>query len=399
MSITTVRDEQSTKPEAEGPVTDAPAQEFIPVAAPVIGERELAYVTDAVRSGWVSSIGTYIDRFEAAFADYIGVKHAVAVSNATVALHLALHALRIGPGDEVIIPDLTFAATAHTVLQVGATPVLVDVEPDTWCMDPQAVSRALSPKTRAIMPVHLFGHPADMVAINALAAAQGVAVIEDAAEAHGAEVRGRKVGGSGNVGAFSFYGNKIITTGEGGMLTTDDDDLAARLRFLKDHGMSKERRYFHTELAFNYRLTNLQAALGLAQLERIDNFIAKKRQLFRWYADALQGCAALEMNVERPGYGNVYWMINLVLGDEVSLTRDEVCARLRAVGVDTRPFFTPMSEMPHLAGCGSVGAATDDCPVSRRLARRGLSLPSGCDLRHEQVARVAEAVRNVCRIC
>ena len=371
------------------------ANEFIPVAAPVIGEREIAYVNDAVQSGWVSSIGAYIETFKAGFADYIGVKHAIAVASGTTALHLALHALGIGPGDEVIIPDLTFAATAHTVLQTGATPVLVDVEPDTWCIDPGAIVRALSSKTRAIMPVHLFGHPADMNAISEIAAANNLLVIEDAAAAHGAEVDGRKVGSLGNVGAFSFYGNKVITTGEGGMLTTDDDALADRLRFLKDHGMSKERRYFHSELAFNYRLTNIQAALGCAQLSQIEEFIEKKRQIFGWYRDGFANMKGLQLNIQREGYRNTFCMVSAVLHDDIPLSRDELCVELKALGVDTRPFFVCMSELPHLAHLRKITANGSDHSESSRLSRRGFSLPSGCALTREQVQRVVESVKRL----
>jgi perosamine synthetase len=352
-------------------------------------------VTDAVRSGWVSSIGPYIDRFEEGFARYIGVRHAIAVSNGTVALHLALHALGVGPGDEVIVPDLTFAATAHTVLQVGAAPVLCDVEAETWCLDPRAVERAVTPRTRVIVPVHLFGYPQDLDPLRPLARAQGIRLLEDAAEAHGASIHDTKTGALGDIAAFSFYGNKLMTTGEGGMLTTDDDALARRCRFLKDHGMSPERRYFHTELAFNYRMTNLQAALGLAQLEQLEVFIERKRQIFEHYAAGLAGVPGVTLNLERDGARNVFWMISLVLGDEVRLGRDEVCALLRARGVDTRPFFVPMSELPHLAGARRVGSAGDGCPVSARLSARGLNLPSGCGLSRDEVAHVIAAVREV----
>lgn len=369
---------------------------FLPVAAPVIGAREIALVTDAVRSGWVSSIGPYIDRFEAAFAGYLGVKHAIAVSNGTVALHLALHALGVGPGDEVIVPDLTFAATAHTVLQTGATPVFADVSADTWCLDLRAVERAVTPRTKAVVPVHLFGYPADVPSLSAFARARGIRVLEDAAEAHGASVRvgwkDVKVGALGDIGAFSFYGNKLMTTGEGGMLTTDDDALAHRCRFLKDHGMSPDRRYFHTELAFNYRMTNLQAALGVAQLEKLEGFIAKKRQIIGWYREALAGVRGLTWNPEPAGGRSVYWMISVVLGPEIPASRDEVCSRLRARGVDTRPFFVPMSTLPHLARARAVGAAVDGCPVSAWLSARGLNLPSGCGLTIDDVARASRAL-------
>jgi perosamine synthetase len=364
----------------------------IPVAAPVLGEREVAYVTDALRSGWVSSMGPYIDRFEQAFARFVGTRHAVAVANGTVALHLALHALGIGPGDEVALPNLTFAATAHVVLLTGATPVLVDVEPDTFCIDPVAAARALGPRTRALVPVHLYGHPADMPALAALTEPRGIHLVEDAAEAHGALLDGRRTGALGRVAAFSFYGNKIITTGEGGMLTTDDDALAARLRFLKDHGMTKGRRYHHTELAFNYRMTNLQAALGLAQLEQIEGLIAKKRRLMDAYRAGLEGLD-LALSCERPGAASVYWMAGVVLGDSVRVSRDEVVDRLARDGVDSRPFFVPMSELPHLARFRRVGRDGDGCPVSERLGARGLSLPSGCGLEPDDVARVCRALR------
>ena len=371
--------------------------EFIPVSAPVIGAMEIECVTDAIRSGWVSSIGPYIEKFEIAFASYIGVRHAIAVSNGTAALHLALHALGLGSGDEVIVPDLTFAATAHAVMQTGATPVFVDVEPDTWCLDPRAVDRAVSPATRAIMPVHLFGHPADMNAISEIASANNLIVVEDAAEAHGAEVDGRKVGSLSRVGAFSFYGNKVITTGEGGMLTTDDDDLATRLRYLKDHGMSSQRRYFHTELAFNYRLTNLQAALGFAQLGQIENFICRKRQIFEWYRKDLEALGSIRLNTERPGYRNIFWMVSLILDEEAGVGREDLCAKLKSQGVDTRPFFVSMSKLPHLAHLRQVGVAGESCPVSASLSAQGFSLPSGCSLSHRQVSRISAELIAECK--
>ncbi|MCC6523514.1 MAG: DegT/DnrJ/EryC1/StrS family aminotransferase [Polyangiaceae bacterium] len=373
-------------------MTDLP---FIPVAAPVIGEREIAYVTDAVRSGWVSSIGPYIERFERDFAALCGARHAIAVANGTVALHLAFAALGIGPGDEVIVPDLTFVATAHAALAAGATPVFADVEPDTWCLDPVAVERALGPKTRAIVPVHLYGHPADMDALGRLARAAGVALVEDAAEAHGATLGGRVVGALGRVATFSFYGNKILTTGEGGMVTTDDEALAARLRLLKDHGMRPERRYFHSELAWNYRMTNLQAALGVAQIEQAEEFIAQKRRIFGWYREELGARTDLELNVERPGARNVYWMTSAVLGERAATSRDGVAAELRAAGVDSRPFFVPMSELPHLARYRKVGRSGNDCPVARRLGARGLNLPSGCGLFEADVRRAARTLAHV----
>jgi len=364
----------------------------IPVAAPLLGEREEAYVLEALRSGWVSSLGPFLDRFEAAFASYVGARHAISVCNGTVALHVLLHAMGIGRGDEVIVPDLTFAASGHAVLQVGATPVLADVDEDTGNLSPVAVERAISPRTRAIMAVHLYGHPADMDPLATLARDAGAALLEDAAEAHGAEYGGKRVGSIGRAGTFSFYGNKLMTTGEGGMVVTDDDALAERVRFLKDHGMSPARRYFHTELAFNYRMTNLQAALGLAQLERLEDFIARRRAIYARYADGLRGVEGIELNVERPRTRNVYWMICLQLTREPE-AREDLASFLRARGIDSRPFFEPLSDMPHFASMRRVGATGAGCPVAARLSRRGLNLPSGSGMSDDDVDRVIEAVR------
>lgn len=369
-----------------------PKKRFYSVAAPIVGAREIAYVEDAVRSGWVSSLGPYIERFERGFAEYCGARHGVAVSNGTVALHLALHALGLGPGDEVAVPDLTFAATAHAVLQTGASPVFVDVEPDTGCMDAAALERAIRPETRAVVVVHLYGHPADMDRLLTVASAHRLLVIEDAAEAHGATVpSGARVGSIGLAGTFSFYGNKVITTGEGGMVCTSDDALCERLRLLKDHGMSPARRYWHEELAFNYRMTNLQAALGVAQLEQIEQFVANKRAIADWYRQALGERRDLTLVGERPGYRSVFWMACALLEGE-RVDRDELCRELREHGVDTRPFFVPMSELPHLARYRAVGARGDGCPVALRLSRRGFNLPSGTSLDEHDVRYCAETL-------
>ncbi len=366
----------------------------IPVAAPVLGTREIECVTDAVRSGWVSSLGGYLDRFEQEFAAFAGARHGVAVCNGTTALHLALRALRIGPGDEVVVPDLTFAATAHAVVEAGAVPVFADVDPETWCIDPRALERAIGPRTRAVMAVHLYGHPADMDATLALCEPRGIIVIEDAAEAHGARVGSRRVGSIGKLGVFSFYGNKLITTGEGGMLTTDDEALAGRARFLKGHAMTRERRYFHDELGFNYSMTNIQAALGVAQLERIEEFIARKRAIFTRYAARLSSLG-LVSNAERAGYVAVFWMVCAVLTSGDAARRDALCARLREHGIETRPFFAPMSHLPHLAAYRSVCADGEGCPVAARLAERGFNLPSGCGLTDDDIDYVCDALAAV----
>jgi len=362
----------------------------IPVAAPIIGDREIQYVTDALRSGWVSSIGAYVDRFEREFAAFTGTNHAVAVANGSVALHLALHALGVGPGDEVVVPDLTFVATAHAVLLAGATPVFADVDPQTWCLDPRAFDRAIGPRTRAVIPVHLYGHPADMDAILTLAAPRGILVVEDAAEAHGACIGGVRVCAHGDVGSFSFYGNKVMTTGEGGMLTTDDADLAERLRFLKDQGITQGRHYFHNEIAFNYAMTNRQAALGVAQLERIACLIAKKREIFRWYAERLEGRVGL--NAERGGCQSVYWMVCAILCALHADERDALLALLLDAGVETRPFFVPMSRLPHLQWFRAVGVDVDRCAIAADLSVRGFNLPSGCGLERADVDYVCDTL-------
>lgn len=361
---------------------------IIPVAEPVIGDKEISYMLDAISSGWVSSIGPYINRFEEGFAEYIGVRHAIAVSNGTTALHLILHAMGIGSGDEVIIPDLTFAATAHAVLQVGATPVLVDVEPDTWCISVLAVERAITQQTKAVIPVHLFGHPANLSALLELCAKHNILVVEDAAEAHGAVIDGAKVGSFGHAAAFSFYGNKIITTGEGGMITTSNTKLAERIRYLKDHGMSSTRRYYHTELAFNYRMTNVQAALGLAQLEQIEQFIEKKRTIYSWYREYLTGVHDITLNVEKSEVRNVFWLTCLVTASNSRKTSVELAEYLRLRGIETRPFFVPMHELPHLAMYKQVGENGLICCVAAELSSNGLCLPSSCKLDENTVQLV-----------
>lgn len=361
-------------------------ERFIPIAEPVMLGNETAYLADCVASGWVSSLGNYISRFEQAFARFCGVKHGISTSNGTAALHLALASCGIGPGDEVIVPSLTFIATANAVRYLDAVPVFVDSSPRTWNLSPESVAQAVTPRTRAIVPVHLYGHPADMDALNALARAHGLTIIEDAAEAHGAEYKGRRAGSLGRAAAFSFYGNKVVTTGEGGMITTDDDGLAERAISLRDHGMSRERRYWHPVIGYNYRLTNLQAALGVAQMERIDGMLARKRAIAALYGDLLGGIPGVALPAEEPWAKNIYWMYSILVGDDFGITRDELMARLKVRLIDTRPFFNPIHLMPPYATGQSL-------PVAERLARQGLSLPSSAALTDRAVRRVASAIR------
>ena len=363
----------------------------LPVMAPSLGERELQYVSECILTGWISSQGRFVREFEERFAAFAGTRHAVSTSNGTVALHLALVALGVGPGDEVIVPTLSFIATANAVRYVGATPVFVDSEWESWNLDPEAVEAAVTPRTRAVIPVHLYGHPAAMDPILATARRHGLAVVEDAAEAHGARYRGRIVGGLGDVAAFSFYGNKIVTTGEGGMLTTDDDALAERMRILRDHGMSPERRYHHPVLGFNYRLTNLQAAVGVAQMEKVEEILAHKRRIAALYAEGLREVDGLLLPPQAEWAESVYWLYSVrVEGERFGRTRDEVMEALRERGVETRPLFLPIHRQP-------IYDTGQRLPVAETLSATGLSLPSSVGLRDDDVSRVVDSVRGLVR--
>jgi perosamine synthetase len=360
---------------------------FIPISQPSITQKEIDYVTDAVTSGWVSSLGKYIDSFEETFASYCGTKYAIATSNGTTALHLALVALGIENGDEVIVPDLTFVATANAVKYIGAKVVTVDIDEESLCISPQAIENAITAKTKAIIPVHLYGHPANMDEINKLAQKYNLVVVEDAAEAHGAEVNGKKVGGLGKVGVFSFYGNKIITSGEGGMITTNDESLYQRMKYLRDHAMSKEKRYWHTEVGFNYRMTNLQAALGFAQLERIDEILDKKKQVFGWYQDILKNITGIRLNQQASWAKNVYWLVCLEVDGCTEDQRDKLILKLKSKGIDSRPYFYPLSDMP-IYECS-------DTPVCHKVYQRGLNLPSYFDITKTQVEQVCNALKEL----
>ena len=365
--------------------TSARPEKFIPIYEPTLGEAEEATVLDAVRSGWISSNGKYIREFEERFAAFCGAAHGISTSNGTTALHLALHALGLGPGDEVIVPALTFVASANAVQYTGATPIFADVDPVTWTIDPAAVDRLVTPKTRAIMPVHLYGHPAPMPALKAIADQHGLLLVEDAAEAHGAQVGNQRTGTLGQVAAFSFFANKIITTGEGGMVTTNDPALAARCRMLRDHAMPPERRYWHEEVCFKYRMTNLQAAVGVAQMARINDFLARKRTLACLYQQRLSDLPGVTLPVELPGYTSVYWMYSILIGDEYGLTRDELILALRERNIDSRPFFHPLDTLPPYRR----GAP---CPTALRLSRQGLNLPSAPSLTDEQVQYICHTL-------
>jgi perosamine synthetase len=357
---------------------------LIPISKPSITQEEIAYVIDAIQSGWVSSLGKYIELFESQFAQYCGTQYALTTSNGTVALHLALISLGIKEGDEVIIPDLTFIATANAVKYTGATVVPVDIEETTLCINPKAIESAITEKTKAIIPVHLYGHPANMSEINEIAKKHNLFVIEDAAEAHGAEINGKKVGGFGDCAIFSFYGNKIITSGEGGMITTNNKALYEKMKYLRDHAMSQEKRYFHTEIGFNYRMTNLQAALGLAQLERIDQLISKKIEIFEWYKKELGNVARLQLNRTANWAKNVYWTICLEIDGYTEAERNRFMTKLKENGIDTRPYFYPISDMPMYQSTNT--------PITHNIYQRGINLPSYFDLTQKEVQSISQTL-------
>ncbi len=360
---------------------------FIPISEPSITKKEIDYVFDAVRSGWVSSLGKYIDDFEKKFAEYCGTKYALTTSNGTTALHLALSALGLGEGDEVIIPDLTFIATANAVKYTGAKVVTVDIEEDTLCIDPKEIEKAITFKTKAIIPVHLYGHPANMEEIKKIAKKYNLFVIEDAAEAHGAEINGKKVGSFGDVGIFSFYGNKIMTSGEGGMVTTNNKKIYEKMKYLRDHTMSKERRYWHTEVGYNYRMTNLQAALGVAQVERIEELLNKKRKIFEWYKEYLNDTSNIKLNFQKNGYKNVYWMICVQIIGYDEEKRDNLMKKLKEKGIDSRPFFYPISDMPMYG--------KSNTPVTHKVYQRGINLPSFFDLEKTEIKYICDHLKSL----
>ena len=357
----------------------------VPLIQPVLDGNELEYVTDCIRTGWVSSKGHYVVQFEDIFGRYVGSPHTMAVSNGTTALHLALVSLGICPGDEVIVPDLTFAAPVNAVLYVGATPVLVDIDPDTMAMNMDDAERAVTERTRAIIPVHLYGHPADMGRVMALAKKHRLAVVEDCAEALGSLYQGSHVGSMGDAATFSFFGNKTITTGEGGMLVFKDAANLERAMMLRDHGMSRERRYWHSHVGYNYRLTNIQAAIGVAQLERVAEFVARKRWIAEQYRHRLSAVAALKLPGEYGDIVNSYWLYTVVLPRELAPRRDEIIGLMMRHGIEVRPVFYPIHRMPPYA---PFIAAGQSFAASDAVSDAGISLPSGVGMREVDIERV-----------
>jgi len=344
---------------------------FIPVAVPYLSGNEKKYVEDCLDSTWISSNGKYIKEFEDSFANWIGAKHAITCCNGTVALHLSLLALDIKEGDEVLVPTFTYIATANAVRYCGAKPVLVDCLADTWNIDPIDMEKKITPRTRGVIPVHLYGNPCDMDAVMAIARRNHLFVLEDAAECHGAEFNGVKAGSFGDTGVFSFYGNKIITTGEGGMIITNNDELASKIRIFKGQGMDPNRRYWFNVIGYNYRMTNIEAAIGLAQLENVSEHIAARRRVAGWYEEYLQGLEDyLIPQKQTEGAKSVWWMYSMLLTQKAKLSRDELMTYLAGDNIETRPLFYPMHIMPPYYD------EKANCPVAENIALRGINLPT-----------------------
>jgi perosamine synthetase len=365
---------------------------MIPVAAPDLGGAEEKNVLEALRSTWISSTGSFLNRFEGEFALLCGTKGALAVCNGTVALHLALLGLDVRPGDEVLVPSLTYIATANAVRYVGAEPVFVDVDPKTWCIDPELLERSITRRTKGIIAVHLYGHPADMDAINQIAAVHGLWVVEDAAEAHFARYKGRPAGGLGDLGTFSFYGNKIITSGEGGAVMVNDKHLELRLRTLRGQGMDPNRRYFFPVTGYNFRLTNLAAAILCGQLERREEIVAARRRVFSAYEEILAGVPGIGFQPKAEWAETAPWLYSITVDEaEYGRTRDELAHLLFEAGIDTRPFFMALHRLPPFRE--ESRARGEVLPHTDRLSNAGLNLPTFSALSNSQLEYIADAIR------
>lgn len=356
---------------------------MIPVYRPLIGATERDYVADAVDSTWISSRGEYLDRFESGFASFVDANYGVATCNGTVSLHLIIEALGIGAGDEVIVPTLTYVASVNAIAYTGAKPVFVESDPTHWNLDPTDVEAKITPKTKAIMVVHLYGHPAEMGPLLEIAGRHGIAVIEDAAEAHGAEYEGKKIGALGTAGSYSFFGNKIITTGEGGMVVCNDSGLADRCRHLRGQGVSATKTYWHDVVGYNYRMTNIAAAIGVAQLERVYDVIATKRRIAHTYCEQLADVPGVTLPAEMPWAKNVYWMVSVVVDPTL---REPLRDFLKDNGVETRPFFYPAHTLP-------MYETGEKFPVAERLGAGGINLPSFPELTDEEIDTVCGLIR------
>lgn len=364
---------------------------YIHVASPIFNGNEKRYAIDCIETGWISSAGRYTDEFESKFALFCDSKHGVSCCNGTIALHLALLAEGVGPGDEIIVPTLTYIATANAVTYCGARPVFVDSEPETWNIDPKLIEEKITRKTKGIIVVHLYGHPVDMDPVMEIAKRHDIFVIEDAAEAHGALYKNRVIGSIGDMGAFSFFGNKIITTGEGGMVVTGDDKLAETMRLLKGQGMDPKRRYWFPMIGYNYRMTNIQSAIGLAQLENISWHLNRRREIADLYYKNLRDLKDLIMlPIEKDWARHAFWMYSILLKDDVNVSRDEFMKLLERDGIETRPIFYPMHVLPPYRE-HKAEYPTADC-----IAMRGINLPTHSLLTEKDVIYISDRIRDHC---
>ena len=369
----------------------------IPIAGPWVTEKEVAYAAEAAAEGWYERAGFYVQRFEQAFARYLGVEHAMAVPHCTSAIHLALAGLGIKPGDEVIVPEITWIASAAPTHYVGAIPVFADVDETTWCIAADSVRECITNRTKAIIPVGLYGLTPDMDALREVAQEHGLHIIEDAAQSIGGKYKGKLAGTFGDVGVFSFHGTKTIATGEGGMFVTDDDELYERVQVLRDHGRTKAnfRNFYNTEVAFKYRMSSLQAAFGFGQLERIDELVARKREIFDWYRDRLADVPGLRLNAEPPEYFSTFWMTTVLLDPDYGLNNQELMAAFGEQAIDTRPFFHPLSALPAFSETRQAVEAKKRNKIAYDLSPRGLNLPSAMRLTEAQVDRVCSVLREL----
>jgi perosamine synthetase len=370
--------------------------ERIPVAGPWITEKEIRYVTDAVTNAWYADANVYHERFEKAFADYLGVRHAVALPSCTAAIHLSLLALGVGAGDEVVVPDATWIASAAPVTYVGATTVFADIDRQTWCLSGETLAACITPRTKAVIVVDLYGNMPEMKGVLDVARQHGLAVIEDAAEAAGAEYQGRRAGSFGDTGVFSFHGSKTLTTGEGGLLVTNDEEIFNRVLVLRDHGRRPgDKVFWNTEVAHKYKMSSMQAALGLAQLERIDELMERKREIFDWYRRELEVVEDLTLNYELPGAKNSYWMVTAVLDQSYGIGKDALQQQLGEQGIDCRPFFHPLSSIPAYEQLPQAQEARERNRVSYEISPYGINLPSSLSLTREQVKYVCDKLKGL----
>ena len=370
--------------------------EHIPISGPWITRKEIDYVTDAVTNAWYANANIYNERFEAAFSEYLGVKYAISLPSCTSAIHLSLRSLGVGPGDEVIVPDLTWIATSAPISYVGAKPVFADVDKKTWCLSAESLEQLIGPKTKAVIPVDLYGNMPEMDSIRKITKDNGIAVIEDAAEAIGSVYIDRKAGSFGDTGVFSFHGSKTLTTGEGGMLVTDLEDIYHRSLFLRDHGRNPgDKMFWNTEVAYKYKMTSMQAALGLAQLERIDELVERKRQIFKWYQSELGGVPEITMNYEAPDTKNTYWMVTVVIDDKFGLKKEALMALMSEKGIDCRPFFYPLSSIPAYRDLEQAEQARQRNRNAYEISPYGINLPCGMKMTEETVGYVCDVLKSV----